>query len=81
MVSLLQYLPMWRLTQRHETPEGQKGSTTPEDDQSDVKGSKSTVDSEFVQPNKVIATVDPDLNPGELSFEEGASGIFASWPL
>ncbi|KAI0752050.1 amino acid transporter [Fomes fomentarius] len=50
-----------------------------EDEQSNVKRSHSTMDNEFAaesQPKglEAIATVDPDLNPGELSFEEDAAG-------
>lgn len=53
-----------------------------EDEQSNER-SDSTMDSESAaesQPKGLeeITTVDPDLNPGELSYEEGASTVFVS---
>ncbi|CDO71025.1 hypothetical protein BN946_scf184844.g29 [Trametes cinnabarina] len=78
MSSLLKYLPSRRTRQNVRTSEeaDERVSTLPVDEQLDVKRKKSADESDdtSVASKEITTAVDPDLNPGELSFEEDAAG-------
>ncbi|OSD05039.1 amino acid transporter [Trametes coccinea BRFM310] len=78
MSSLLKYLPSRkaRRTGPRSDDADERVSTVPVDEQLDVKRRKSAGDSDdaSLASQEITTAVDPDLNPGELSFEEDAAG-------
>ncbi|KAI8974815.1 amino acid transporter [Trametes punicea] len=75
MSSLLRFLPSRKLRRDGEVSDDEAVSAVPADEQLDVKRHKSVEDSDESLASKEITTAaDPDLNPGELSFEEDAAG-------
>ncbi|KAI0823463.1 amino acid transporter [Trametes gibbosa] len=76
MSRFAQYIPSWRGRRRdEETSEDGAVTAVPAEAPLDTKRSKEDSDGdESLASQEVTTAVDPDLNPGELSFEEDAAG-------
>ncbi|KAI0353860.1 amino acid transporter [Trametes cingulata] len=77
MASLVKILHARLRRTRQPQPEGSEDSAVSQDrteEQLDVKRSKGDSDGESLASKEITTAVDPDLNPGELTFEEDAAG-------